>query len=302
MARATSTSLESRTLWIIRVAMLVVLSQDGQLTATYAAQVPTATDLVASASSYVVELVESFVDVVAEERSVQQSVVATTESFGARERRRSQTLLSDFLLVREPGTNAYMTFRDVLEVDGTPVPNREASVTELFGAPILDAVARAREIEAHGAQYNLPDIGSLNNPFMVVSFLQPNYVSRFRWTLGGRDEAVGPDVWMVGFEERERPTILRALPGEGLPARGVVWIALATGSVRQTEVMFNAENTRHEIVVRFRDDEQFGLAVPVEMEERHVVGLRQVTATTTYGRFRRFRVQTDEEIPALLEP
>ena len=121
------------------------------MTATYAAQVPTATDLVASASSYVVELVESFVDVVAEERSVQQSVVATTESFGARERRRSQTLLSDFLLVREPGTNAYMTFRDVLEVDGTPVPNREASVTELLGAPILDAVARARDRGSRGA-------------------------------------------------------------------------------------------------------------------------------------------------------
>jgi hypothetical protein len=272
----------------------------------------TAEQLVASAGRYVAGFVTGFANVVAEERMVQRSALD----------RRTQRLVSDYLLVREPGADSYMTFRDVLEVNGKPVPDREERLTQLFLEPFRNAVGRARRIEAHGARYNLPGMGDLNDPLMVLSFLQARYAGRFTWTLGKRDESVGPDAWSVQFRERQRPTIVKGSSNIEVPARGVVWIEGSTGRVLKTEVRFDglrriefgqsfmegrsgtpgSLGASDRIVVRFQYDEQFQFSVPSEMQEWHVSGSEQITATATYGRFRRFAVHTEEQIPRLPVP
>src|SRR5579862_9363855 len=47
-------------------------------------------------------------------------------------RARHRDLRSDFLLAKSPDTTALMPFRDVLEVDGMPVRDREARLAKLF--------------------------------------------------------------------------------------------------------------------------------------------------------------------------
>ena len=64
-------------------------------------------------------------------------------------------LLSDFLLVKLPGRRLSIPFRDVLEVDGREVGDREARLTRLFLQPAPDALTRAREIAAESARYNI---------------------------------------------------------------------------------------------------------------------------------------------------
>jgi len=52
-------------------------------------------------------------------------------------------------------------------------------------------------------------IGTLNNPLMAITFLQAEYRSRFRFTLGNLAKDLGPTVRAVRFDERVKPTILR---------------------------------------------------------------------------------------------
>ena len=52
-------------------------------------------------------------------------------------------------------------------------------------------------------------MGTVDNPMLALGFLQRVYRPRFRFTLRGRDAAVGPDVWIVEYRETARPTLMR---------------------------------------------------------------------------------------------
>ena len=141
---------------------------------------------------------------------------------------------------------------------------------------------------------NLEDIGSVDKPLLAVSFLQASFVDRFRFTIGKYEHALGPNVRVVQFREFERPTILRAGIGD-LPARGLYWFEEDTGRVVKTELDFRGDF----VETTFRYDDELKADVPVQMRESWRIGRErssEFNATATYGRFRRFNVQTDEKI------
>src|SRR5262245_38587467 len=83
------------------------------------------------AAAYVSGFSSEFTSVVAEERYLQQSSGRETTSGSGRGAtttvtgRQRRELLSDFLLVKPAGLSAWVPFRDVFEVDGRPVRERE---------------------------------------------------------------------------------------------------------------------------------------------------------------------------------
>ena len=89
-------------------------------------------------------------------------------------RARHRDLRSDFLLVKSPETQALVPFRDVIDVDGIPVRDREERLAKLF----LDATAptrwrRRERIGEEGARYNLGNMRStLGNPVLALGVLQ----------------------------------------------------------------------------------------------------------------------------------
>src|SRR5687767_7676263 len=88
------------------------------------AQEPSRDVLLRTTAAYVQRFVDDLANVVAEEELRQEF------RLGAPKRR---TLRSDFLLVRYPGEERlYLTFRDVLEVDGRPVRDQQERITKLF--------------------------------------------------------------------------------------------------------------------------------------------------------------------------
>lgn len=89
-----------------------------------AAQEGTLEALLDRAGRYTLVFVDKFSNVVAEERYVQRS----SSSQGARRR----VITSDFLLVRPSEATSYMPFRDVFEVDGVQVRDREQRLEKLF--------------------------------------------------------------------------------------------------------------------------------------------------------------------------
>lgn len=264
-------------------------------TSSSAAQAPKAEDLVARAGEYVGQFVAQFSGVVAEEDYQQRHV----------RERLTRHLRSDFLIVQIPGGMDWLSFRDVFEVDGKPVRDRDERLVKLFLEPPSDSlVRRASEIDRAGARYNLQG-DLLNNPLTALALVQDVYRQRLRWSLVRNDRGVGPDVWSLRFEERQRPTILRGNANRDLPVNGLIWIDVPTGRVVKTELRLDmggravgaglVVRNQSEIVTLFQFDDRFGIAVPVEMRETHVFGSSEVSTVAKYGRFRRFGVTTTEE-------
>lgn len=239
--------------------------------------------VVVRATDYVVDFVERFSNVVADERYVQDTTAP----------HRHRELRSEFLLVKLPGLREWYQFRDVLEVDGRAVGNRQERLTKLFVETPRNALARAQEVVREGSRYNLEEIGTLNKPLGAIAFLQPAYVDRFRFVFGTIDKKLGPNVRAVQFIERTIPTILRRPQANGdLPARGIWWIDEATGRVVKSEL--RAGNAQ--ITTSFTFDSELGINVPAEMEEEYGFRGSLMTSKATYGRFRRFGVTTEEKI------
>jgi hypothetical protein len=243
--------------------------------------------LLGRTAAYLLQFVARFSNVVAEEQYVQQ----TTSP------RRTRRLRSDFLFVMFPGATQWFPFRDVLDVDGKPVREEERQrLMRLFLEPPANMQRREDELRAASARYNLTDIGTLNNPVLALAFLQAGYQEHFRFTLGPLEKSLGPGVRTVRFEEILRPTIMRAGSNRDLPAQGLVWIEEGTGAVVKTELQAGLGRFPSRITTSFVPDADLQLRVPSEMREWHPDRGGEITGVATYGRFRRFQVQTDATV------
>src|SRR5262245_5014569 len=110
---------------------------------------PSLETLLTRAAWYLDYFVDRFENVVAEEVCIQDSSVmvpvfnpiggrgamAAQTSAAELSRARHRDLRSDFLLVKSPANEDLVPFRDVLEVDGVPVRDREQRLATLFASP-----------------------------------------------------------------------------------------------------------------------------------------------------------------------
>jgi formylglycine-generating enzyme required for sulfatase activity len=310
-------------------AMLFALGLSSTL-ALAAAQAPArvALDvLLDRAGWYLDHFVDEFENVVAEERYIQDSstllpsfspVAGGRGAVSARTspseilRARHRELRSDFLLVKSPNTEALVPFRDVIDVDGVTVRDREARLARLFlNAPSAspgETIARAEQIREEGARYNLGSMRStLGNPVLALGVVQKTYQQRFRFTLEMEDRNAGPGVSVVEYKEVSSPAMIRGEGGHDLMAHGRLWIDTVTGRVLRTELQVEQPAVRAIVTTTFRSEEWSGIAVPLEMRERYTLANgSRLDMVATYGRFRRFDVTASEDIhlplPAVIEP
>ncbi len=271
-------------------------------------------DLLDKAGWYLDYFVDEFENVVAEETYIQDStlllptfspmsagrggmlVPPASPSDTARARHRE--LRSDFLLAKSPTTEALVPFRDVIDVDGVPVRDREERLAKLFLSSPTDMMEQAEKIGMEGARYNLGNMRStLGNPVLALGVLQQSYQSRFRFSLGKQDRSVGPGVTIVEYREVASPAMIRGEAGRDLMSHGRVWIDGATGRVMKTELQVEQPAIRAIVTTIFRADDRSGIAVPYEMREQYTFANgNRVTTVASYGRFRRFDVSATEDI------
>ena len=111
------------------------------------AEAPSLAAVLAAAGQYVTQFRDQLSGIVAEERYRQRASTPslTTKGFlDSRVRRRE--LRSDFLLIRPEGEDRYYGFRDVFEVDGRAIRDRQERLTRLFLDPSLSADRQIRGI------------------------------------------------------------------------------------------------------------------------------------------------------------
>lgn len=255
------------------------------------AQAPTATDLVRSASRYVSTFIDTFSNVVAEESYEQES--SWTRGGQRRE------LKSDFLLILPPDSSVWVPFRDVFEVDGRPVRDRQERLTKILLQPTKSALDRAYQIAQEGARYNIEASmkRTINNPLLALAFIQSEAQLRFQYSVDRQDPAVGALVWIVEYKEEARPTFIKGAFDKDLPVHGRYWINRPDGRIVRAEMNIDDPSVGAKITTDFQQDDRFKIDVPIRMSEIYrLINGRVVTGIATYGRFRRFGVSTDEKI------
>lgn len=276
------------------------------------AQEPTLEAVLGRAGTYVVEFQRSLSGVVAEEQYVQsvRYPIGTGRSVNQLLPTHRE-LKSDLLLVKPAGVDRWLQFRDVFQVDGKEIRDRNERLMELFVKPSSSSAAQAERIITESARYNIGNLlRTVNSPVLALVILDPRNQSRFTFKrtthddpLLGRGTAKPESVWIIEFQEIEKETLIRTTNGRDLPTRGRFWIEPSTGQVAASEMIAEDPLIKGTIDVEYQIEPAVGLLVPIRMRERYEIrrdGSR-VEGTATYGRFRQFQVKVDEKLAPIVK-
>jgi hypothetical protein len=245
--------------------------------------------IVEQAGRYVEAYVDALSAVVSEEKQTQKLIRADGRVRKVRE------ITADFLLVKARGKWPE-AFRDVIEVDGKPVRNREDRLRKLFLEHPKTAPELAAAIAEESGRYNLGPRRRGNSPLLPVIFLMPRVAEGVRFE--GTASA-------LTFQETRTPTVLRRSGGNGshdMPSHGSFEIEPSTGRVLAAE--FTADNPDSKVsatfTVRYAIDPKLEISVPVEVTERYWQPAKPkedvLEVRSTYSSFRKFQVTTGEQI------
>jgi hypothetical protein len=253
-------------------------------------QEPALAEVLKRAALYVANFQKQLSGIVAEE-TYEQHIKKQASGDPLLSRRR---LKSDLLLVRPVGSGRYVEFRDVFEVDGRAVRDRQDRLTTLFLDPPPGAQSQLERVASESARFNIGRVfRTMNTPVLPLAFLHADYQPQFTFTLV-RDPATA--AMAIAFKETGRPTLVRTPGGLDMPARGRFWVDTATGAVTRSEFIVEDMQVKATVNVTYRGDEDLAFLVPVEMREEYVAGRDVIEGRATYDRFRKFQVNVDEQI------
>jgi hypothetical protein len=268
----------------------------------WAAQEPTLAVVLERAAAYVADFHRQLSSIVAEEqyaqewKTVWQGRRGTTD-LGHRE------LRSDLLLLKTFDANDWLQYRDVYEVDGTAVRDRQERLAGLFRENSMSSIALMRTILDASARYNIGDIArNVNTPVFPLKFLLASNQRRFTFkrtadatsspTAMDPEQAgafrLSTEVWAIAFQEKKSDTMIRTEARRDFPSRGRFWIEPATGRVLMSELKLENRHIKAAIDVSYQSEPLLGVLVPIEMRERYE-GARLhsvIECRAIYGKFR----------------
>jgi hypothetical protein len=207
----------------------------------------------------------------------------------------------------------WMGFRDVVEVDGRAVQDRQDRLQKLFARlPTTGVVERARAVAAESARFNLGSVGrDLNYPTMALMFLRQAYQHRSTFSLGGEARLGQARAWVIRFEETARPTLIGTIENGrrtgDVRASGQYWIEADSGRIPRSELTVELEHATAIYEVAYGEWTGVDVLVPLTMEEnvsvrasargaRSVGDIRPIEVLRGRARYenvRRFNVSVD---------
>lgn len=285
-------------------------------------------DLVSRARAYVVEYGAELSLVIGVERYRQwvlNSDASTLMGSGGA-RPWSRESVSEFALVRIK--DDWLGYRDVYQVDGKTVGDRQDRLLQLFQKTPATAVDQGRRIADESARYNAGGMQrNFNVPTMALFFLHPSNAKRFRFDLVGTETIDGTLASKIRYRETQKPTIIRTSAGKDMPVGGIFWIDPVKGRILKTSLEITGEaqlgarsgsmagaytnkavrpgewadgrvDTYSRVSTTYKLDERIGLLLPAEMvEEYQGVSRNQATGEdritkincrATYSDFKKF--------------
>ena len=146
-------------------------------------------------------------------------------------------LVAEFAIVKAPGDNGWLGYRDVVEVDGRAVSDRRDRLMTL----LTDAAADSNGVIAlanESARYNVGPISrNFNTPTSTLFFFYPASLLRFAFTRKGTRKLEGVETWEVQFKETKSPTIVTTRSGKNVPLEGTLWVSPADGAILKSRLV-----------------------------------------------------------------
>lgn len=263
--------------------------------------------VLARAADYVEAYHKGLRGVVAEETYSQNMTAlrAGRPGGGSRIARDSRRLKSDLLLVKLPDDERWMQFRDVFEVDRTPVRDRDQRLYKLFVDAKPEAQKQAEAIQQESARYNLgPVMRTINIPMMALFIFDRNIHAGVEYQYGTvgntkrfAELAPAESVALVEFKETTRDTLIKGENNREVPSHGRAWIDKTNGRILQTELIAVDTSIRAQIGVTYKQQQGIPVLVPDEMRETYTIQRNEtrIDGRATYDKFRQFTVTTAEK-------
>jgi len=103
--------------------------------------------------------------------------------------------------------------------------------------------------------------------------------------------SVSTEVWIVDYEERDRPTMIRTTNRGDFLSRGRFWIEPSTGRVLMSELVLASRALHATVDVSYQSEPLVGFLVPIEMRERYAERRYGTTidGRASYGKFRQIK-------------
>lgn len=189
-------------------------------------QPPSVKDVMRRVGAYVDAYGQRASIVVATEHYTQQSRPMTA-GYAPTTRR----ILADFAIVKVDTLRGWQGFRDVVEVDGERLPDRDDRLVRL----LTESGGRydeARRLSDESARFNIGAIQrNFNVPTTALFFFTPDNLDRFQFSAKSVDRS---GIWEIAFRETSRPTLIRTPSGASVPSAGMLWVNGADGTVVRT--------------------------------------------------------------------
>ena len=186
---------------------------------------PSVKDVMRRVADYVSAYGDKAAIVVCTERYVQETDGNTADA------QQSRMTVAEFAIVKVATIRGWLGFRDVIEVDGRSLTDRDDRLVRLLTSP-GDRYDEARRLTAESARFNIGRVvRNFNVPTTVLFYFTRDHQERFKFTAKG----VRPDgSWEIAYRETQHPTLIRTPEGKSVPSDGAIWVNPADGTVLRT--------------------------------------------------------------------
>jgi len=207
----------------------------------------------------------------------------------------TRMLVSDFALVYADAIRGWLGFRDVIEVDGRAVRDRE----DRLGRVLMGAEGRfdeARRLSDESARFNLGNVQrNFNTPTSALFFFVSENHDRFKFAAR---RVLDDGSWEIAFTETGWPTLIRTPDGDAVKTTGTIWVHPQDGVVVRTVLEVDVlmkrikQRGKGSIDVRYQPVEAIGMWLPASMDESFEAtkdySSDKVTGHAEYSNYRRF--------------
>lgn len=237
--------------------LIVIFGLSGLV--VHAQKGPALPDVLKSAADYLVDYSKKLGVVAAEEEYTQRDM-----SSGLGTARR---LNSDFVIVGVDN-GLVAAYRDVYSVDTQSRRQRDDRLMTAFTSKSAMAAMRDGQefTEAAVHEYVSQNLHLLDDPTLAFQFIRKENQDHSTFKLDSVKTMNGAQVAIVRYTEKTTPRLIQA--PENAPGTGRFWIDVATGAVRQTELVLSTGNYNIRVTVTFTEDPTLKLWLPSESFEQ----------------------------------
>jgi hypothetical protein len=210
-----------------------------------------------------------------------------------------RTMKSETFFMFAAASREWLAIRDVISVDGSPVPDRPDIRAQLQEIPTAQVGATLKN---YNSRFNIGrSFRNFNEPTLSLLVLDSKYRSNFRFerkhVRGNGDAALVT----VGFTESATgPTLIRDLLLRPSPASGDLIVEARTGRIRQAHLDVVVNEVAVKLTTTYATDPKLQMLVPVLFRESYVRTVagdyEEIFCEAKYSNYRRFEVTTRVKI------